>query len=139
MRLGIGLGIGSSWAQGNATPSLIFDFEVLNESGTTTLTDWPSLRVSIDGGAWLDLASAGLSVTGFDALTNEIIIDGLTGAETSIAVHNKQEQPGEPFSASNSIDDLYVRRTGDAGPVNASTPGLPINATRDGVAVEATL
>jgi hypothetical protein len=141
MEIGISLGLprlGSSRGGGGSGPSL-FSFEVRDETNSTTLTDWPSLRVSIDGGAWQTLAAAGLTVTGFDAATNEIIISGLSGTETSISVHNKQEQPGEPFSAAGSINDLYIRRTGDAGPANTHLPGLPINATRDGIPVEATL
>lgn len=123
---------------GGAAPS-IFAFDVYNEAGNTTLTDWPSLRVSINNGAWQTLAAAGLTVTGFDAATDEIIISGLSGSETSIRVHNKQEQPGEPFGAANSIDDLYIRKTGDSGPANTHIPGMPLGATRAGIPVEATL
>jgi hypothetical protein len=113
-----------------------FDYALYNQAGSTTVTAWPTLRVSVNAGAYVDLATASLTFAG---LADDVIsLTGLSGTVTSMQVTNKQEQGStlEPFWDANSIDDLYLRHNVEGAPQNTTLPGLPICANPFGIPVE---
>lgn len=128
----------------------MFDFTLVNEAGSATITSVPGLRVRINGGAWQTLAAAGLTVS---YTGGNLDVAGFTGSETSIEFHFEQQQTGEPYSAvdtvgtanttGTSISSLYTRHTTgprpNLGMVTANLlPGLPVVSTRQNVPVVAT-
>lgn len=135
MRLGLGLRLHGRGG-GAAAPGL-FDHEILNESGTSTIIAVDGLRVRINGGSWQDLPTAGLTVSRTAA--DELTVSGFAGTETSIEWHYEQEQPDEPYSAPNAIDALYVAHaTSGVTPQNPSLPGVALSPTIAGTPVETT-
>ena len=114
--------------QGGIQPSL-FSFELLDETGLSTFTDIPALRVRIQGGAWQTLAAAGLTLSRTAA--NEVTVTGFASSADALSAewHYEQQQPGEPYSAANSISAIYARRVGGPQPANTTMPGIPLSAT----------
>jgi len=127
-------------------------FTLVNEQGSATITeaDMAGLRISINGGAWQTLTAAGLTLA---YTAGDLVVSGLTGSETSVELHFEQQQPGEPYSAvdtvgtanttGTSIKSVYLRHaTGPRPALGAVTdnllPGLPLVSTRQSVPVVAT-
>lgn len=119
-----------------ASEPTLFSFNIYNEANAAP-TAIPGLRVRINGGAWQAPAAAGLSLVGFNTSTREIEFSGLPGGTTSLEVHYEQQQPGEPYSASNSIDGIYIR--GAIAPANPSLPGVALAPTLDAAPIIATI
>lgn len=117
------------------TPDELFTFDLYSEAGVAP-TDIPALRVRINGGSWQTLAAAGLTYVGFNTTTREIELSGL-GAHTSVDVAYEQEQPGEPYSASNSVSGIYVR--GAITPANTTLPGVSLAPTFANSPIAATI
>jgi hypothetical protein len=105
-------------------------FELLNESGSATITAVPNLRVSLDGGAtWLTLAAAGLTIARDG--TDRLRVAGFasTAARNAALFHYEQRLWEEPNNAINTLAGLFARRIGDTGPALSVLPGMPISAT----------
>jgi hypothetical protein len=133
MRIGIGIDINRRAAGGGDAPAL-FDFELLNEAGSSTITSVPNLRVSIDSGTtWNALGSVpGHTLTiarGADG--KSLVISGWTGGivPAGLMVHFEQRLPEEPNNASTTYNGLFARRVGDTGPALSVLPGMSISAT----------
>jgi hypothetical protein len=111
-----------------AAPGL-FDFELVDEVGSAAFTSIPALRVQINGGAWQTIAAAGLTLSRTAA--DEVTVIGFASNADALSAkwHYQQEQPGEPYSAQDSVDAIYAKRVGGPVPANTAMPGLPISAT----------
>lgn len=121
---------------GSSIPAL-FSYELRNEAGSATITDFPALRVSINNGAWQTLTAASLTIT--QDVPGEFLVAGasLSGA-SSVRFQIERDMPGEPFNANNSVSAIYARAVTGANPVNPTLTGLPLADTSFGVPVEAT-
>ncbi|MBN8502479.1 MAG: hypothetical protein J0M19_15230 [Sphingomonadales bacterium] len=112
------------------TPETLFSFDLRNGANAAP-TDYPALRIRLNGGSWQSPSALGLTVVGFNTTTREIEFDGpagwLTGV-TTVDVHFEQEQPGEPYSAAGATSGaIYVR--GPAAPANTALPGISLAPT----------
>lgn len=105
-------------------------FELLDEAGLASFTDVPALRVSINSGAWQTIAAAGLTLSRTAA--DEITVSGFASPADALSArwHYEQEQPGEPYSAANSVSALWARKPGGPAPVNPGQPGIAVCATK---------
>lgn len=115
-----------------ASPPAGFSFELLDEAGLSTFTSVPALRVSINSGPWQTIAAAGLTLA--RTAGDEITVSGFASPADALSArwHYEQEQPGEPYSAQNSVSALYARRVGGPAPVNPGLPGVAVCATPAG-------
>jgi len=84
--------------QGGIQPSL-FSFELLDETGLSTFTDIPALRVRIQGGAWQTLAAAGLTLyqNGCER-GHSSPASRRAPMRCPLTWHYEQQQPGEPYT-----------------------------------------
>lgn len=115
----------------------LFAFTLFNEAGSSTITAFPTLRVSINNGAFQTLAAAGLTIE--QDVAGQLLVSGFTGSETSIrfSVEDGGDYPGEIFNAVNSIDAIYAKITTGAAPQNTTLPGLPLSSTIHATPIEA--
>lgn len=118
------------------TPETLFTFDLYSEAGVAP-TDIPGLRVRINGGSWQTPAAAGLTYVGFNTTTRKMEFSGMPGGVTSCEVAYEQEQPGEPYSASNSVSGIYVR--GAITPANTTLPGVSLAPTFSNSPITATI
>ncbi len=125
---------------GGGGPPSLYSFELVNEAGSTTITAWPGLRVRINGGSWQTLSAAGLTIS--QTSSGVLAVDGFNAGQTTVEFHLEQQQPGEPYSAADtvvtadttgtSISSIYARKIGGPYPAVAGSPGIPIIATTAG-------
>lgn len=123
--------LGGTLVWGAAPPAAAYDFELLDSTGSAAFSDLPTMRVSINGGAWQTLSAAGLSLARDPGDPKKVVVSGF--ASTSDAAnsrfHIERQQPGEPNSGANELFALWAKAVSGPAPVNAGQPGLPIAAT----------
>jgi hypothetical protein len=105
------------------------NLELVDETGATTFTTVPNLRVKVGAGAWQTPAAAGLTLARTAA--GKITVSGFANlaAGQSAQWHYEQQIPGEPNSASGVRNALMVRNTTGGNPINSGLVGHPVSAT----------
>jgi len=118
---------------GGAPVVPLFDFELFNTDGTTTITNstLPNMRVSLNGGTtWQSLTAAGLTLARHIDGDKLVVSGWASNAIRDAALfHFEQALPEEPNNASTVRTGLFASRVGDAGPANIDLAGMSVSAT----------
>lgn len=120
---------------GGGGTTALFSYVLRNEAGSTAITNFPTLRVSLNSGPWQTLTAAGLTIA--QDVSGELLVSGAPLAGATVRFTIERNLPGEPFNAANSVDAIYAAATSGPNPVNPTLFGLPLSDTIFGTSVEA--
>ena len=127
MSTGIGIGIGLQFSQspsGAAPPTPLLFF---TDTGGAVSTFPAGLRVLVNGGAWVDPATAGYTGFSIDPITYEWVLTGGPGSVSSLQIHYEQEM-GEPYGIP-PVAGIWTLLDGQPAMQNPAAYGIPVAST----------
>lgn len=132
LRAGIGsAGLRASFGAAPPPPLLFF-----TDTGGAVSAFPAGLRVRVNGGAWVDPATAGYTGFSIDPITYEWVLTGGPGSVSSLQIHYEQEMGGEPYGVP-PVAGIWTLLDGQPAMQNPAAYGIPVASTPATVPVAA--